>query len=51
MRTAIIALQAGAITVFAVIGAYGESDMRKTCPQPEAESAQICQDAEEDVTM
>lgn len=43
MRTMLIALQATALTLFAVIGAYGESDAHHACPLPSAQADVSCQ--------
>jgi len=42
MRMILIALQAGALTLFAVIGAQGESDAKYNCPLPSAQADAAC---------
>ena len=43
MRTALILIQAAAITLIAVIGAHGESQQSHACPLPSAQADQSCQ--------
>ena len=43
MRATLIIIQAAAITLFAVLGAYGQTDKsRPSCPLPEAQASTEC---------
>jgi len=44
MRATLIILQAGILSILAVVGAMGESGQEQSCPLPSTEANHHCQD-------